>query len=451
VLPRADNADLARTIAGIRPAVLQFATPPCLGDTGTAHAAFLEWVKHHGQPLPKAWHLAWSQFIAEQTKAEGGMQNAETPAAPVSVSAPAPAPSSLLLAPRPLPAPSPLVAAARRLAALRAGAMASPKVEVRMQNAEATPPACLLPSSPAPLPPPLLHSAFPLLPSLTGEQLEQILCSALQLEANLTIVREYRHARSQGIPADTAIRQAFGAGAGCTDPHGGWDVHAGRFVVRPHQPDAMEIPWSAVAAVADRVVLPAQTKAEGGMKNAETPAPPPSSSLSASPLSASSAPAPSSELPAPSLPDGLRLLKQLSPFIPPEQRDVLRSLMAGEEGDWFITRLAELHAQISAMPVTYEQDGAGDDAIVHLHYFTGGADWFITERDKGDPDEAKPAGSPFARQHQAFGLADLFRDGGELGYISLEELGSVHAELDLHWTPKPLREVRAARATTHAD
>lgn len=43
----------------------------------------------------------------------------------------------------------------------------------------------------------------------------------------------------------------------------------------------------------------------------------------------------------------------------------------------------------------YEQDGKGEEAIVTLHYFRGGMDWFITEKDM-EPE-----------QHQAFGLADL--------------------------------------------
>ena len=40
-------------------------------------------------------------------------------------------------------------------------------------------------------------------------------------------------------------------------------------------------------------------------------------------------------------------------------------------------------------------------------------------------------------------LADLGMDCAELGYISIEELTEYGAELDLHWTPKTLREVKA--------
>jgi hypothetical protein len=79
------------------------------------------------------------------------------------------------------------------------------------------------------------------------------------------------------------------------------------------------------------------------------------------------------------------------------------------------------------MPKTYEQDGLGQQAIAHLHYFTAGGDWYITERDT-HPD-----------QHQAFGAANLGY-GAELGYISLPELLAAGAELDLHFTPRPLTQ-----------
>ena len=70
----------------------------------------------------------------------------------------------------------------------------------------------------------------------------------------------------------------------------------------------------------------------------------------------------------------------------------------GEEGEYFIEKLRHYSQLIHDMPVTYEQDGMGNKAIAYLHYFNGGMDWYITEKDKGD-------GSKDTRQHQAFGLA----------------------------------------------
>lgn len=124
----------------------------------------------------------------------------------------------------------------------------------------------------------------------------------------------------------------------------------------------------------------------------------------------------------------------LNPFIGNAQLRVMRQACKGEEGDWFITRMVELAAIVTSMPKTYEQDGMGDNAVVHLHYFSPSADWYITERDME------------AEQLQAFGLADLFQDGGELGYISIKELIANGVELDLHFKPRTLTQVRAKHA-----
>ena len=78
----------------------------------------------------------------------------------------------------------------------------------------------------------------------------------------------------------------------------------------------------------------------------------------------------------------------------------------------------------------------GQAAVAHLHYFRGGSDWWITELDAGSEDDEEPG-----QQRQAFGLADLGY-GAELGYIDIEELVAAGVELDLHWTPKPLSEIR---------
>ena len=118
-------------------------------------------------------------------------------------------------------------------------------------------------------------------------------------------------------------------------------------------------------------------------------------------------------------------------FVSTQQLSVLGDACYGEERQWFIDTLVELADRIMTMPKTYEQDGKGDDAIVYLHYFKNNMDWYITEKDME------------VEQIQAFGLADLGMGSPELGYISIEELTEYGAELDLHWTPKTLREVKA--------
>jgi len=106
----------------------------------------------------------------------------------------------------------------------------------------------------------------------------------------------------------------------------------------------------------------------------------------------------------------------------------------GEEGDWFRAKIAELFTTIRTMPKSYETDGQGMGAIAHLRYFAGGRSaWLITERDAGAPGDSTPG-----EQSQAFGHADLFGDGGELGYISIAEIIANGGELDLFFTAKPL-------------
>lgn len=124
-------------------------------------------------------------------------------------------------------------------------------------------------------------------------------------------------------------------------------------------------------------------------------------------------------------------LASLAQFIGPAQRRILaQNASRGEERDYFRSMICDLAAKVAAMPKTYETDGQGYRATAHLHYFAGGqANWYITEKDC-DPDGEG--------QIQAFGLADLFGDGGELGYISIAEIIEAGGELDLYWTPKTL-------------
>ena len=64
-------------------------------------------------------------------------------------------------------------------------------------------------------------------------------------------------------------------------------------------------------------------------------------------------------------------------------------------------------ANREALPGLYEQDGLGDDAIVHVKFFTPDSNWtwYATEFDGKDT---------------FFGLVDGFEM--ELGYFSLSEL-----------------------------
>jgi hypothetical protein len=121
----------------------------------------------------------------------------------------------------------------------------------------------------------------------------------------------------------------------------------------------------------------------------------------------------------------------LSHFMPAMQRIAIGMALKGEEGEGFADMVLGLTERIVNMPKTYETDGQGKEAIAYLHYFHGGMDFYISEKDRGDI-------TPDTRQHQAFGLADM--GDPELGYISIQELIDSGIELDLYWTPKPLKE-----------
>lgn len=118
-------------------------------------------------------------------------------------------------------------------------------------------------------------------------------------------------------------------------------------------------------------------------------------------------------------------------FLGPVQSRVLATLcVRSEEAPFFTQKVRDLAQLVESMPRIYEQDGKGDEAVAHLHYFLRGADWYITERDTTD------------EQLQAFGLVDLGY-GPELGYVSLEEITACGAELDLYFTPTAIAPLRA--------
>lgn len=139
-------------------------------------------------------------------------------------------------------------------------------------------------------------------------------------------------------------------------------------------------------------------------------------------------------------------LRSLNEFFPHSQKQALFEFLNGEEGDFFASLIADFKTRIDAMPVTYEQDGKGDDAIAYLHYFVGGHDFYITEKDMDDGGTI-----------QAFGLTAT-RHGVSLGYISIAYLSGHHEhfdpdhlpdadnfpciEMDLYFEPTPIGEIK---------
>lgn len=127
----------------------------------------------------------------------------------------------------------------------------------------------------------------------------------------------------------------------------------------------------------------------------------------------------------------------LENFMPMAQRITLSSCLCGEECLDFANKIINVAKQVRATPVTYGQEGKGDQAIVHLHYFGAAGEAWITERDKGEGEGQDGLGV----QHQAFGKISMHGNEAEYCYISIDVLLRHGFELDLYWTPKTIAEL----------
>jgi hypothetical protein len=133
-------------------------------------------------------------------------------------------------------------------------------------------------------------------------------------------------------------------------------------------------------------------------------------------------------------------IKIIKPFISQPQLDALINMYRSEEKQAAIDIATQLAETISTMPATYETENIKEnDKIIHLHYFRGGSDWYIIEKDKGAKDDPVPG-----IQYQAFGYTVLNGDdiNAEWGYISIEELIRNNVELDFYWNKKTFGELK---------
>lgn len=131
------------------------------------------------------------------------------------------------------------------------------------------------------------------------------------------------------------------------------------------------------------------------------------------------------------------------PFLSRQQLAVLAQACRGEEALHFLRRLVDLAEQIRAVPKTGDQEGLGDQSTVHLHYFLSSCDWFVVEKD------AFGEGVDMAFGYTVLNGNEL---DAELGYVSISEIVHCGAELDLHFKPRSLAEVKAERANAnHAE
>ena len=134
-------------------------------------------------------------------------------------------------------------------------------------------------------------------------------------------------------------------------------------------------------------------------------------------------------------------LNKLKSFIGPAQIAAVKQGIRGEERQFFFDKLVELATIIEFMPKLAEQGKPADEMMIHLRYFAGGqANFYIMEKDIGWEGD-----KPEQFQSQTFGLADLFGDGGELGYISIPEILANGGELDFYFQPCTLAQLRAKK------
>ena len=89
--------------------------------------------------------------------------------------------------------------------------------------------------------------------------------------------------------------------------------------------------------------------------------------------------------------------------------------------------------ELDKIPKLYEQEGEHtENKLIHMHFFVGSCDWFITEFDGEDV---------------FFGFAILGDpEMAEWGYISFQELKSLkvswlEVDMDKHWQVKKVKEI----------
>lgn len=101
-------------------------------------------------------------------------------------------------------------------------------------------------------------------------------------------------------------------------------------------------------------------------------------------------------------------------------------------------RFAPPKADAARVPGLYATEHVDlADKVLHLHYFTSAADWYVAEM---DPETGV-----------AFGYADLGFGCGEWGYFDLCEMAVLTAnylgvERDCHWTPTKAGAVDKVKA-----
>ena len=129
-------------------------------------------------------------------------------------------------------------------------------------------------------------------------------------------------------------------------------------------------------------------------------------------------------------------------FMGYSQRLALLEALRSEEGEGIADTVLRVAEQIKATPKTYGTEGQAEhERKVCLHYFRGGVDAYILERDVGDYADGEATGP----QHQTYGKITVIGggwEGAEWGYISIADLLKHGVALDLHFDPTPVGDMK---------
>lgn len=110
-----------------------------------------------------------------------------------------------------------------------------------------------------------------------------------------------------------------------------------------------------------------------------------------------------------------------------------------DEREIYFQIIIKLEKTVADMVKAGMQNGAGNDAIVYLHYSLNGAHWYIMEQDIRTIDnKSEPV---------FFGLANQGM-GMELAYFSVEDLLNKDTELDLNFQQTTLGLIKSEHKIT---
>jgi hypothetical protein len=123
----------------------------------------------------------------------------------------------------------------------------------------------------------------------------------------------------------------------------------------------------------------------------------------------------------------------LRPYMSRGQMIVLTTASHGGEGIFALELFVKMASNVEAMPSVLVNGQDGANAEAHLHYFYGGSDWYILEKNwDGGVD-------------RAYGFVVLNGDmqNAEYGYVDIGDLVARGANLDLYFKTQTIAEVLA--------